>query len=235
MFDQDEKKIQRVLQGLADKQVRIVSRSECPDEENFANYLSGLLGNEAKQSLEAHLGICTFCVDDIVAAHKAAQETATERVPQWIMDRAMGLVPAKLRSEGVFDLVVRMVKDSLELVRTTGEWIAPLAVVPVGVRGRAQPLDSGILRVEKLMGDFKVGIEVERVESGICQVAVSVVGQGGSPANDLRVSLLTGGREQASYLTKNGEAVFDRIPQGVYDLQISDSGAPLGVVKLAME
>jgi hypothetical protein len=235
MFDQDEKKIQRVLQGLADKQLRIVSRSDCPDEEHLANYLSGLLSNEAKQFLETHLAGCTNCVDEIIAAHRATQDIATETVPQRVMDRAMGLVPAKQKSEGVFDVVVRMVKDSLELVRTTGEWIAPLTAAPVGVRGRAQPGDTSILQVEKQMGDFKVGIEVERVESGICQVAVSVVGQGGTPANNLRVSLLSGGREQASYLTKNGEAVFERIPQGAYDLQISDSNVLVGVVRLAME
>ncbi len=230
-----EDKIERLLQARLARRTQEGTRQECPDEESLANYLSGLLGNAAKDSLEGHLASCTNCVDEIVAAHKAMQETATEIVPQRVMDRAMGLVPAKQRNEGVFDLVVRLVKDSIELVSTSGQWVTPLAAVPVGVRGRAQPSETSILQVEKEMGKFKVAVEVERLELDLCQVVVNVSGLEGKAAEGVRVSLLAGGREQASYVTRQGEAVFDRIPQGEYNLALSEAGAPVGMIRLKME
>lgn len=230
-----EDKIERLLQAVLAQRTQEGTRQECPDEESLANYLSGLLSDAAKESLENHLAGCTFCVDEIVAAHKAMQDTATEIVPQRVMDRAMGLVPAKQRNEGVFDVVVRLVKDSIELVSTSGQWIAPMAAAPVGVRGRAQPSESSILQVEKEMGKFKVAVEVERVETDLCQVVVNVSGLEGKAAEGVRVSLLAGGREQASYVTRQGEAVFDRIPQGEYNLALSEAGAPVGMIRLKME
>jgi hypothetical protein len=182
-----------------------------------------------------HLAACSFCVDELVAAHKTAQEAAMEIVPQRVLDRAMGLVRAKQTSEGIFDVVVRLVKDSIELVSTSGQWITPMAPVPVGVRGRAQPSEASILQVEQEMGRFKVAVEVERIETDLCQVVVNVAADEGKAAEGVRVSLLAGGREQASYVTRQGEAVFDRIPQGEYNLALSEAGAPVGMIRLKME
>lgn len=236
MIERDEEQIGRILKQLLAGRSRERGRvGRCPDEESLATYLTAALPEEEKTKVEDHLAACHFCVDEIVAAHKAMQETATEIVPQRVMDRAMELVPAKQRNEGVFDVVVRLVKDSIELVSTSGQWIAPMAAAPVGVRGRAQPSESSILQVEKEMGKFKVAVEVERLETDLCQVVVNVSGLEGKPAEGVRVSLLAGGREQASYVTRQGEAVFDRIPQGEYNLALSEAGAPVGMIRLKME
>ncbi len=235
MIDRDEERIANILRRLLGRTRPQPARSGCPDEESLANYLSGLLSGAAKESLEEHLSSCTFCVDEIVAAHKTMQDTATEIVPQRVIDRAMGLVPAKQRSEGVFDLVVRLVKDSIELVTTSGQWMNPAAAVPVGVRGKAQPSATSILQVEKELGDFKVAVEVELIGAGQCQIAVGMKDPGGRAVDNVRVSLVSEGREQASYLTRQGEAVFDRIPKGEYNLSLSESGKPLGTIRLRME
>lgn len=230
-----EDTIERLLQAVLAQRTHDRTRQECPNEESLANYLSGLLSEQVNESVETHLAGCSFCVDEIVAAHKAAQETATEIVPQRVMDRAMGLVPAKQRSEGVFDLVVRLVKDSIELVSTSGQWLNPAAAVPVGVRGKAQPSATSILQVEKEIGDFKVAVEVELIGAGQCQIAVGIKDPGGRAVDKVRVSLVSEGREQASYLTRQGEAVFERIPKGEYNLSLSESGKPLGTIRLRME
>jgi hypothetical protein len=235
LIDRVEERLGNILRRLFRKPKPQSGRAICPDEESLANYLSGLLSGAAKESLEVHIASCSFCVDEIVAAHKTMQDTATEAVPQRVIDRAMRLVPAKQRNEGVFDLVVRLVKDSIELVSTSGQWITPLSAAPVGVRGRAQPSESSILQVEKEMGKFKVAVEVERIETDLCQVVVNVSGLEGKAADAVRVSLLAGGREQASYVTRQGEAVFDRIPQGEYNLALSEAGAPVGMIRLKME
>lgn len=234
MFDPDEKKFQQALRRITFQQDQR-GRGVCPNEENLANYLGASLTGEAKALIEAHLGRCSFCMDEITAAFRAEQISITLNVPAHLVDRVKDLVAGTGTEPNVLEVVVRWLKDSIELVRTTGQWIAPLTPVPAGVRGRAQSSDTGVLQVEKQLGEFRLGVEIERVESDTCQVAVQLVGKEGKLANNLRVSLFSGGREQASYLTKKGEAVFERIPRGVYDLKISDSGIPIGVVKLAME
>jgi len=151
------------------------------------------------------------------------------------VDRAMALVQSPKAQENLFDLVVRVVKDSIELVTTSGQWMNPVAAVPVGVRGKAQPLHTSILQVEKEIGTFKVSVEVELVEAGMCQVVVGIKDSKGVTVDNIRLSLLSQGREQASYLTRHGEAIFDHIPKGEYHLSLSESGTPLGTIRLRME
>lgn len=190
MIDRDEEQIARILCRFLGRLRQKKGETGCPDDESLGNYLGGLLTEDAKIGVETHLAECSFCLNDLVAVHKAAQDYQTERVLQRIIDRAMALVPPIPGQESFLDLVVRLVKGSLELVRTSGQWVDPFATAPVGIRGR--------------------------------------------PAEGIRLGLFSSGREQASYLTRQGEAMFDRIPLGEYNLAISDSGTPVGTVRLQL-
>jgi hypothetical protein len=55
------------------------------------------------------------------------------------------------------------------------------------------------------------------------------------PADDIRLSLLAGGREQASYLARQGTVIFDRISPGDYHLAISENNVPLGSIRLTIK
>ena len=77
-------------------------------------------------------------------------------------------------------------------------------------------------------------MELELIEEGICQVVAHVTEGQGNPADGLRLSLISGGREQASFLTRGGEVVFDRIPVGDYSIALFESGTPVGTIKLAL-
>lgn len=232
MIGRDEEKIGRILHHLLARQRARTGRDGCPDEEELADYSSGLLAGEAKRGLEAHLADCAFCLDDLVAVHKSAQDEEAERVPQRLINRAMAHLQPDQGEKSFLDIVVRLVKGSLELASTSG-YLIP-ASIPVGVRGRPRPSETSILRVEKEMGSFNVTVEVEQVETGLCQVVVRVSGEEGKPAEGVRLTLTSGGREQASYLTRRGEAVFDRIPQGEYNLAISESNTPVGTIRLRL-
>lgn len=234
MIDHDEERIARILRHLSGRERKKTDRTGCPDDESLAAYLGGLVVEEAKTGMESHLAGCSFCSGDLVAVYKASQDKEPERVPQGIVDRVMALVPPIPGQESFLDLVVRLVKGSLELGRTSGQWVDPLATAPVGIRGRPKPSESSILQVEKEIGKLKVAVEVELIETGLCQVAVKVMEGGGRPAEGIRLGLFSGGREQASYLTRLGEAVFDRVPMGEYNLLISDSGTPVGTVRLKL-
>ncbi len=91
MANNGEKQTEKILRGYLSQQRQIKERAGCPDEESLGGYLGGNLRGKAKEELEAHLAGCSFCVDEVVAAHKAMEEAETETVPRQLMERVMAL------------------------------------------------------------------------------------------------------------------------------------------------
>jgi hypothetical protein len=207
------------------------ARNSCADEEMLARYQTGLLESEEITEIEAHLGDCAVCRDDLVATHVATKDGETEVVPQRVLERAKALVPSSSDEPGFFDLVVRLVRDSLELVSSSGQ-LVPTPVL-ADIRGKGKS-DAAILQVEKELGKIKVDVEVERLDGELCQVAVKVKPRSGMIPDALRLTLISGEREQASYLAPQGTAIFDRIAPGEYRLEISQAGRPMGSVRLKL-
>ncbi len=229
----NEEQIGKILTYLAGKARAQGTRTACPDEEELATYLSGGLGQPAREELESHLAACTACLDDVTAAHASIPGSEKEAVPQRLLEHAIALVPAVSEEPNIFDLVVRLVLNSIQLVSTSGELVP--ATAPAGIRGKLKSSATAIVQIEKEVGKFKVGVEVERVEGDLCQVAVTVNARGMSIDDGIRVSLLSGRREQASYLTRQGTAIFDRVLPGEYRLAVSQLGRHIGSMRLAIK
>jgi hypothetical protein len=232
VIDSNEEQIGRILAHLMAGK-RGNGRAGCPDEETLASYLAGGLTPTSGEEMESHLSQCTSCLDELSAAYSSLRGDEKETVPQAFVAKAMALIERDAQQESFFDIVVRLARGSLELVSTTGQLVG----VPVlaGVRGKLESPGTTILQVEKEMGRFKVAVEVEPVEDELCQLAVTVRADGALPADGIRLSLLAGGREQASYLARQGTAIFDRISPGDYRLAISKANAPLGSIRLTIK
>src|SRR5262245_33919156 len=211
MSIRNDEEMGKILRSLLSKRKQVAGRVSCPDEESLASYLSGILAEDAKEKIETHLTQCSYCLEETVAAYKAGEDQGLERVPQRLLNKAMGLVK---ETETLFDLVVRFVKDSVELVSSVG--FTTLTPVPVAVRGRGTATAEKVLQMEKEVGQFRLGLELEQVETGACRIAARVTEPNGKPADGVRLSLITGGREQASFLTRGGQVAFDRVPRGDY-------------------
>ena len=232
MIDHNDEQLGRIVAFLMAQKPR-QGRGSCPDEETLANYLAGGGPSSTDEQIDTHLAQCGACLDDLSAAYSAMRGAEKETVPEALVAKAMALMPGNAQEEGFFDMVVRLVRGSVELVSTTGQ----LVEVPVlaGVRGKLESHGTTILQVEKEMGRFKVAVEVEPVEDELCQLAVTVRAAGSLPADAIRLSLLAGGREQASYLARQGTAIFDRISPGDYRLAISEASAALGSIRLTIK
>jgi Putative zinc-finger len=232
VIDRNEEQIGRILRNLMARKPRN-GRAGCPDEEALASYLSGGLAPTTSEEMETHLSHCAACLDELSAAYSSMLGDEQETVPDALVTKVMALIPQVAREEGFFDMVVRLARGSLELVSTTGR----LVEVPglAGIRGKLESSGTAILRVEKEIGRFKVAVEVEPVEDELCQLVVTVGARGAVPADDIRLSLLAGGREQASYLARQGTAIFDRISPGDYHLAISENNVPLGSIRLTIK
>jgi hypothetical protein len=232
MADYNEEQVGRLLRDLLSRRNRRSDRPNCPDEEGLANYLSGALAEETRDKLEEHLVDCSFCLSEVVATYKAAQEVGAQAVPQWVVQKAMGLVEST-KKVNVFDLAVRFIKDSLELVSTSGQLV--LAPAPFAIRGEPKFQQTSIVRVEDSIGENKIVVEVEQVKPGLAQAIVEVRGNTGEPLDGSRVTLVLDDREVASYLTRQGQAVFENVAQGEYNLVISKAGINLGTIRLKIE
>jgi hypothetical protein len=232
VIDRNDEELGRILAYLMAQKPRN-GRAGCPDEERLANYLAGGLTPGMSEEMETHLAQCTSCLDDLSAAYSSMLGDEQEAVPEPLIAKAMALVPQTAQEESFFDMVVRLARGSLELISTTGQ----LVEVPglAGVRGKPESLGTTILQVEKEMGRFKVAVEVEPVEDELCQLAVTISAGGGLPADGIRLNLLAGGREQASYLARQGTAIFDRVSPGDYRLAISEANALLGSIRLTIK
>jgi hypothetical protein len=232
VIDPKEQEIDRMLAYLMAQKPRN-GRARCPNEETLASYLAGGLTPSLGEEMETHLAQCTACLDDLSAAYSSMLGDEKETVPEALIAKAMALVPQAAQEEGFFDMVVRLARGSLELVSTTGQ----LVEVPglAGVRGKPESQGTAILQVEKEMGRFKVAVEVEPVEDELCHLAVTVKAGGALPADGIRLSLLAGEREQASYLARQGTAIFDRVSPGDYRLAITEANAPLGSIRLTIK
>ena len=66
-------------------------------------------------------------------------------------------------------------------------------------------------------------------------LVVKATPKAGSVADGLRFSLLSRGREQASYMARQGSAIFERIVPGDYQLAVAESGNCLGTIELTIK
>jgi len=232
VIDPNDEQLGKILAYLMAQKPRN-KRAGCPDEESVASYLADGLTPRMGEEVETHLAKCTACLDELSAAYSSMLGDEKETVPEALVTKAMALIPHLVQEEGFFEMVVRLARGSLELVSTTGQ----LVEVPglAGVRGKLETPGTTILQVEKEVGRFKVTVEVEPVEDELCQLAVTVRAEGALPADGIRLSLLAGSREQASYLVRQGTAIFDRIPPGDYRLAISEANTPLGSIRLTIK
>jgi len=223
----DEKKIAEMLSRLFTRAAGSSDRAECPDEEVLATFLEGDLAGRERDKVESHLARCALCLDELAAVLNAVETTGGEvDVPRQLVNRARALVEGR---ENRFEIAVRLLRDSIELLSTTARLV--LQPVPI-VRSEGRSANENMLHVEQDVGRFRVGLVLELTEPGACRVLANVSEETGKPADGVRLTLTSGDREQASFVTRAGSVVFDRLAPGEYSIAVSESGYSLGRVRL---
>jgi hypothetical protein len=229
MSNRDDK-IAELLRRLSSRVSGKVDRLDCPDEEKLSDFLAGHLEKDAREALEAHLAKCSFCMDDLVAAYKSGELAGIETVPQRLIDNVTGLVQGR---KVLFDLVVHLTKGTLELIRASVPVSWP--ALAVDLRGTPHASAGKVLQLSKAMGRFNVTAELEALEEGGCLLDVHVKDELGRPAEGVRLTLSSEGREQASFLTPaGGEIVFEGILPADYQLAVFDGGGLVGTTELRL-
>jgi len=202
----------------------------CPGDEALAMYIEGILDEAGTEIVEEHIAHCGDCLDLVAYARDAATPGTLYKAPAFVVDAGMEVVRRSNRT--TLDIVVRFVKDALELVTSTGA----LSCMPAGsfARGGA---DTGktLVCVTKGMDEILVEVDVERLETDVADITVSARdAKGGHPCTGMRASMFCGEREQTSMYMDNGRVTFERVPPRAYIIKLSRGGNAVGEVRLCM-
>src|ERR1044071_8675630 len=193
---------------MTENQFPSSSSEHRPDAMMLAAYMDGKLSLADRESIDHHLASCEVCLDQIVAVAEWADSAAEkpQSTPAYLLERAIALEPSKnpksspAKNQRLFDVVLRLVSDAVEIVSTSAEWVIPLPTVEPAVRAKSMTSRGTTVEVQRDIGGYRIEVEVEHVKGGLCDVAVRVKGQDGKAVDGLRLSLFAAGREQASYL-----------------------------------
>lgn len=92
----DEKDLKELLRGRRNRAFRRGWR--CPDDMQLAAYVDCQLGGADRESVEAHVADCDFCLSQVSFLAQAADWTASAEIPTPGLGRARNLVPRRAGS-----------------------------------------------------------------------------------------------------------------------------------------
>ncbi len=228
----------KILKDLLKKTSENMKREDCLSEELLASYLDNLLDNKERETVEGHLYKCNYCRQHSIILNRIRKELKIEglmSVPQQVTDRAKELVRAGI-AKRFFEVVLEFAKDSVRIIKDTGAMYKPLEFAAEGAR---QEAPAGLKNIALLSNTFKelqADIIIERIDDIFYEIifkASDIVS--GSPIDDIRVSLVSGEREVASYLTANGKVSFKNLYSGRYLLNIIKDRDIIGEILLKLE
>lgn len=203
---------------------------KCPSEEELAAFAEDKLTGSERAKVAAHVLKCEDCRDVLAVA--SADVPRNVRVPVGLMRKVVELVPPK---EGLWEVVVRFISESVEVIKNTGDKTRYFLPAYASVRG-SDTSSSKLVAVSRRFAGLEAELEIERIGADTSEVKVFVRDlKDNQPAKNIRVNLLRGGKELMSYVLQGGSAAFDEVGLGEYVIEFTKKGIPIGKVSLELK
>jgi hypothetical protein len=203
--------LDKIIKQIFEKRGLVQPKTECPDAEILALYIDNKLEKRQKEWLEGHLVECDSCLEQVVLCKSAQKEQ----------------VKLKSKNEAV-DVVVRFLKNTVEVIAELKE----IQVVPVPafatVRGKGTQSQK-TARFKREFIDLIVDVEVKKPNGKAGEITINIY-KNQAPVNRVRVSLLSGDKELASFLTKDGYVSFELSRMGNYLIRLNKNKELLGEI-----
>lgn len=229
-----------ILKRIISKNAEALSSGgkDCLSEEQFAGYLDNILSPGEKESVEKHLLQCGTCFRKSILFSRAMEEmerAGQVDVPEDLMERTKQLAhrwtgmtaPEVVLSFG--KNVITIIKDSARICTVPG---------PVVLDTRDSGNEETIHQVANISTTFhgtKADISLEKIDNAEFEIEVRVTdAASGNPLDDIRVNLVCGSKELASFLTENGSVLFRRVTFERYVLEMFKGREFLGAVPVAL-
>jgi hypothetical protein len=229
-----------ILKRLISRHVKALSPGggECLSEEQFSAYLDNTLGPGEREKAEDHFLRCEACFRKSILYTGAAEEMERAGqidVPEDLLARTKQLSRRRAgmnAAEVVLSFgknVVSIIRDSARICTVPG---------PVALTARDGGKKEDVHQVANISTSFhgvQADISVEKVHDGEFEIEARVSdAASGNPLNDIRVNLVRGTKELASFLTEDGSVLFRRVTFERYVLELYKGREFLGAVPVTL-
>lgn len=237
-MDRLDKSLKHLLDKSKEGASVVEKENPCPSEETFACYLDNLLNDTEKAGIEGHFARCNGCLQQIVFLHslrKRIKEGGCIETPLKVIEKAKALVPEKPMIN-IVEVILGFARDTIRVIKDTGAMFSPLEAVPLEARKEETAEAPDIVHLIKVFDSLKAKIIIEKLNDKTCEMEIITTDPATeTPLDDIRLSLLSGERELASYLTVNGGATFKNLYMGKYTLVIIRKKDIIGKISLQLE
>ena len=197
---------------------------DCLSEENFAEYLGNLLDPVQKEKAEKHLAGCETCFQKSILFSRVINNMNKGEVPH---------VPGSLVTAARNAVREQSPRDIKEVVIELGEKIINVIKDAAGICTVPEPAVLSVrnsgerqrgMQLVELLSEFngvRIELTIEKTGNTECEIEARLTHtESGTPLDDIRVNLLAGEKELASYLSVKGSVSFRKLRLDAYVLRI---------------
>ncbi len=206
---------EQIIKRIFEKSSQLKPETTCPDTESLAMYIDNRLERRQRQLMEKHFVACDACMEEVVLCSTLKKEEIVSEV-----------------LKGAVDVLVRFVKQTAEVVSDLKDITILPTPAPVLVRGSLRPMPA-TARFNKDFNDLNVQIAVTKANGDTGEIRIGAY-KDKNPQDKIRVSLISGDKEMASYLTKEGQVNFEYDKMGNYLIKLSRNKFYLGEISLEL-
>jgi len=208
---------------------------KCFSEFEMGAYIEGSLSPEMKEAFENHFASCDHCWSEFVELNRVIikeSDMLAGEVPEHLIKKAVRMFPEK---SGLFDIVLKLVRDSVDVVYSAHD-ITAFTPLPVSGLRSGKIVRPEMIVLKKSFKDIDVQLDIEKVNENICNIRVSVdTLKNRDLIKGLRVELISEGRELVSVPVEGGETILEDIKTGRYAIKISRKWEIVGQISLKLE
>ncbi len=210
----------------------------CPDEETLYAYINGKADRTVTEDVEKHLLECERCLKTVISCFELLDQpygAEKTEVPLYIKNRIFqnALIEENFQKKSLWQ---RFKQRWVNFADSVSQFLSPGDEECVYVRGEKKVISNNLVILEKVFREIKLQIEVEKTGHMKSNIKVAVQNPvGGEGISDIRINIMEDSKEIASFVTTQGEVVFEDLPFGKYMVTASRNGKKLGEVLLKIE
>jgi len=203
-------------------------------------YLEGKLSPEKREEIDRSLSTDRKFRNEFIAVNRvmapkdagACPKNIPADAPAHLMKKVINMYP---ESQGLFDIVIGLVRDAVHVIHTAFDINVSMPVPAADMRG-PRVLSPRMAVFTKTFGLITSEFDIEKVHGDLCNIKVVITDkQTGALMANLRVDLISNGRELVSDRLENGEVLLEDVSPGRYTVRIRRNEEILGELAIKIE
>ncbi|MDD5653609.1 MAG: hypothetical protein PHT31_05585, partial [Candidatus Omnitrophica bacterium] len=178
---------------------------------------------------------CESCAEALAMQLKL-QESSAEDIPEDLLAKVKKLLPTEGKAQ-LLEILLRLKQGIFELLHTSGDVLVGQELVPAALlRSRKIEKFRDEITILKDFSDLRAEIKIENKPDNYFDLTVIVKDKlTAEVLKDIRISLMRGDLELASYLSESGKVIFEHIQPGKYTIELFDIEKKLAGILLDIE